>query len=111
MVVAFIQSNEFQNATSKMSDFDKINLISEVKLNKPVYDQDFYLLPILKELAKILIKSAQTESTKILIGEKYLRHIGVLTKKNDLANLFNGVYDELIESPGNISVISGSPNL
>ena len=106
MVVAFIQSNEFQNATSNMSDFDKINLISEVKLNKPVYDQDFYLLPILKELAKILIQSAQTESTKIIISEKYLRHIGVLTKKNDLANLFNGVYDELIESPGNISVIS-----
>ena len=104
MLTSFIKSNEFECWIRKLSDSDKIKLISSIEKIRPIYSQEYFYLPIVKEISNVIIKNSSSEFLRLEIAEKYLLSGGVFTKRNDLSNLFNGLLDSPQSSPGNFAL-------
>jgi len=105
MLTSFIKSNEFEVWIQTLSDSDKLKFFSSIDKIKPIYSQEYFYLPIVKEISSVMIKNSRSELLNLEVAEIYLLSGGVFTKKNDLANLFTGLLDSPQRSPGNFAII------
>ena len=111
MLSDFIRGPLFQSVIEKLSDSDKEKLFDLCTLDKPLYSQPDYSLPLIKDLADVLRRNSESKDFINSVSEKFALSAGVYTKKFDLGNLYTGYVGSnptTEDSNGNITLVFSS---
>jgi hypothetical protein len=104
MLTSFISSSEFNKILESFSDLERENLMKFCTDYKPLYSQQNYYLPIIKELTLNCIKYSTKSEIVKSFSEKYAISAGIYTKKNDLNGLYTGFDVNFDNSLGNLKL-------
>ena len=104
MLITVFNSEEFKKLLESITSSEIERLLDLCIINKPLYSQPEYYLPLIRDLATSIIKVKDSNLINSIVAEKYILSAAIYTKMNDLENIYTGLDSSNIESPGNIAV-------
>jgi hypothetical protein len=105
MLTSFIESKEFNSWVQRLTDPQKKDFLKKIQVVRPVYSQDSFYLSIIKDLTKVILSNSNSHLVTTELVEEYAKAGGVLTKYDDLNNLFSGFPVRIQKSPGNFKFV------
>ena len=104
MLIEMINSKEFFSALKSMSIPEIIKLLELSFVEKPLYSQSEYNIPLMSELTYKALNLIESPELRNKVLEKYLFASGVLLKNGDLNNFYINSNLKFIKSQGNLEV-------
>jgi glycosyltransferase involved in cell wall biosynthesis len=105
MLTSFIESKEFSSWVQRLTDPQKKDFLKKIQVVRPIYSQDSFYLSIIKDLTKVILSNSSSHLVTTELVEEYAKAGGVLTKYNDLNNIFSGFLVRIQKSPGNFKFV------
>jgi hypothetical protein len=104
MLSETIESRVFNEVVDLMSANEITSFMNLVSKEKPLYSQPEYSIALLKGFFSKFIYSSKMLTIRHELIENYLSTAGVLTKKNDLSDMFINSSMIINNSPGNVAI-------
>ncbi len=104
MLIEMINSRNFLNRLNSMPSTEVIKFLELSFVEKPLYSQSQYYIPILKDLTFNALNLIESSELRNEVLEKYLLAANILSKEDDLNNFYINSNWNLVESKGNVEI-------
>lgn len=104
MIADIINSKEFLKAIKSMPSSEVINFLELSFVEKPLYSQPEYNIPLLNDLVLKTLEFVESLDLQTQVLEKYLFASGILLKRTDLNNFYINSSLNFNESQGNVEI-------